>query len=49
MRTKSVSLSEVQACRKCVVSFRSKDGFSMVMPGFGDQAQVKGVVEIQVK
>jgi hypothetical protein len=47
--TAEVPLAEVQACTDCIVSFRSKGGFSTVLPGFSKQAQVKGVVEIQVK
>ena len=44
-----VALAEVQACKDCIVSFREQGGFSMVLPGFPGKAQVKGVVEIQVK
>jgi len=43
------SLSEVQACADCIVSFREKGGFSIVAPGFPGNVQVKGVIEIQVK
>ncbi len=43
------ALSEVQACQDCIVSFRNQGGFSMVLPGFPGNVQVKGVVEIQVK
>jgi hypothetical protein len=42
-------LSEVLACDDCIVSFRNRGGFSIVMPGYSGQLQVKGVVEIQVK
>jgi tungstate transport system substrate-binding protein len=42
-------LAEVQACADCIVSFRNKGGFSIVMPDFSGKLQVKGVVEIQVK
>jgi hypothetical protein len=31
------------------VSFRNQGGFSIVMPGYPGNMQVKGVVEIQVK
>jgi hypothetical protein len=44
--TAEVDLSEVQ---DCIVSFRNQGGFSIVMPDFPGNLQVKGVVEIQVK
>jgi predicted small lipoprotein YifL len=44
-----VALEEVQACSDCIISFRNKGGFSVVMPGFPGKAQVKGVVEIRVQ
>jgi DMSO/TMAO reductase YedYZ molybdopterin-dependent catalytic subunit len=44
-----VPLADVQACEDCIVSFREQGGFSTVLPGFPGNAQVKGVVEIQVK
>ncbi len=47
--TSEVVLAEVQACADCIVSFRDQGGFSTVLPGFSNKAQVKGVVEIQVK
>lgn len=47
--TNEVALKDALACDKCIVSFRSKGGFSMVMPDFPNKAQVKGVIEIQVK
>ncbi len=47
--TAEVVLSELQACADCIVSFREQGGFSTVLPGFSNKAQVKGVVEIQVK
>jgi len=47
--TADVALSDVQACGDCIVSFRNQGGFSVVMPGFPGNVQVKGVVEIQVK
>ena len=47
--TSEVDLAEVKACTDCIVSFRDEGGFLMVMPGFSNKAQVKGVVEIQVK
>lgn len=47
--TAEVTLAEVQGCADCIVSFRDQGGFSIVMPGFSSKAQVKGVVEIQVK
>jgi predicted nucleic acid-binding Zn-ribbon protein len=47
--TAEVALEEVMACEDCIVSFRNKGGFSIVMPGYSGKVQVKGVVEIQVK
>jgi hypothetical protein len=47
--TAEVALSEVQDCADCIVSFRNQGGFSIVMPGFPGNLQVKGVIEIQVK
>jgi hypothetical protein len=47
--TAEVALAEVQGCGDCIVSFRNNGGFSIVMPGFPGNVQVKGVVEIQVK
>ncbi len=47
--TAEVPLADVLACADCIVSFRSKGGFSTVLPGFAGSVQVKGVVEIQVK
>ena len=47
--TAEVSLEELNACTDCIISFRNQGGFSVVMPGFPGDLQVKGVVEIQVK
>jgi tungstate transport system substrate-binding protein len=47
--TGEAPLADVTTCTDCIVSFRSKGGFSIVMPGFPGNVQVKGVVEIQVK
>jgi hypothetical protein len=47
--TAEVALADVQACADCIVSFRNQGGFSIVMPDFPGNVQVKGVVEIQVK
>ena len=44
-----VPLTQVRACADCILSFRSRGGFSAVLPGFADEVQVKGVIEIQVK
>ena len=44
-----VTLDEVTACADCIVGFNDGGGFRMVMPDFSNKAQVKGVVEIQVK
>lgn len=42
-------LADVMACDNCIVSFRNRGGFSIVMPGYSGKLQVKGVIEIQVK
>lgn len=47
--TGETALAEVLACEDCIVSFRSKGGFSIILPGFPGKAQVKGVVEVQVE
>jgi DMSO/TMAO reductase YedYZ molybdopterin-dependent catalytic subunit len=47
--TAEVPLADIVACVDCIVSFRNQGGFSIVAPGFAGNAQVKGVVEIQVK
>ena len=47
--TGEVTLAELRACADCIVSFRDQGGFSTVLPGFPNNVQVKGVVEIQVK
>ena len=47
--TAEAPLAEIEACTDCIVSFRDQGGFSIVSPGFPGNAQVKGVVELQVK
>ena len=47
--TAEVDLAELLACPDCIVSFRNQGGFSTVLPGFPGNAQVKGVIEIQVQ
>lgn len=47
--TAEVALDEAKACTSCIVGFRDEGGFVMVMPGFSNKAQVRGVIEIQVK
>jgi DMSO/TMAO reductase YedYZ molybdopterin-dependent catalytic subunit len=47
--TAETTLAEVNACADCIVSFRNQGGFSIVMPGYPGNLQVKGVVEIQVQ
>ncbi len=44
-----VPLADIEGCADCIVSFRNQGGFRIVAPGFPSNAQVKGVVEIQVK
>ncbi len=45
----SAAWEEVQACADCIVSFRTRGGFSMVMPDFPKNMRVKGVIEIRVE
>lgn len=47
--TAEAPLADIQTCADCIISFRNQGGFSIVAPGFPSDAQVKGVVEIQVK
>lgn len=47
--TAEAPLADVLACTNCILSFRSKGGFSSVMPTFEKNLNVKGVVEIQIK
>ena len=47
--TGEVTLADLQACTDCIVSFRSNGGFSTVLPGFPNNVQVKGVIEVQVQ
>jgi tungstate transport system substrate-binding protein len=44
-----VPLADVMACETCILSFRTKGGFSSVFPGFAKNTGVKGVVQVQVK
>lgn len=47
--TAEIALADIMACDNCILSFRSKGGFSSVIPGAENSLQVKGVVELQVK
>lgn len=47
--TAEVALDKLQACPGCILSFRTKGGFSSVMPDFPGSLSVKGVVEMQIK
>jgi len=47
--TAEAPLAEIMDCADCIVSFRDKGGFSIVLPGYPGNMQVKGVIEIQVK
>jgi hypothetical protein len=47
--TSEVSLADLQSCTTCIVAFEDDGTLRMVMPGFSGKAQVKGVVEINVK
>jgi hypothetical protein len=48
-QTSEAALSEVQACAECILSFRTRGGFSLRMPGFPTEIQLKGVTAITVK
>jgi hypothetical protein len=47
--TAEIALADVINCQNCILSFRSKGGFSSVLPEFEKNLQVKGVIEMQVK
>jgi DMSO/TMAO reductase YedYZ molybdopterin-dependent catalytic subunit len=47
--TAEAEWQKVQACADCLLSFRNRGGFSLVMPGFADGVQVKGLTSIEVK
>jgi tungstate transport system substrate-binding protein len=52
--TADAPLADITNCEKCIVSFRTQGGFSIVPPNYGSvkfssKLQVKGVIEIQVK
>jgi tungstate transport system substrate-binding protein len=52
--TADAALADITNCEKCIVSFRTQGGFSIVAPDYGsvkfaNKVQVKGVIEIQVK
>jgi hypothetical protein len=47
--TAEVSLEKLNTCADCILSFRSKGGFSSILPGFSKKTKIKGVIEIQVK
>jgi hypothetical protein len=44
-----IPVSDVITCENCIVSFRTKGGFSIVAPDLGKDAQIKGVIRIDVK
>ena len=44
-----VPVSDVISCENCILSFRTKGGFSVVAPDLGKDAQIKGIVRIDVK
>jgi len=48
-QTSEAALSEVQACPECILSFRTRGGFSLRMPGFPAEVQLKGVTAITVQ
>jgi hypothetical protein len=44
-----IPVRDVLSCDDCIVSFRNKGGFSIVAPDLSKDAQIKGVVRIEVK
>jgi len=48
-KTAEVSLSEIKSCTDCIISFRNQGGFSLVLPGFSSNLQVKDLIKIEVK
>jgi DMSO/TMAO reductase YedYZ molybdopterin-dependent catalytic subunit len=47
--TSEQPLADVLACADCIVGFRDDGKYQLVMPGFPGNAQVKGLVEINLK
>jgi iron complex transport system substrate-binding protein len=46
--TAKVYLDDIQACPNCIVAFRDQGGFSIFMPGYPGNVQVRGLVEIEL-
>ena len=46
--TLEMSLTDLQGCETCILSFRTQGGFSTTFPGFDDLPRLRGVVEIVV-
>ena len=46
--TLEMSLTDLQGCENCILSFRTQGGFSTTFPGFDDLPRLRGVVEIVV-
>lgn len=44
-----IPITDVLSCENCIVSFRTKGGFSIVAPDLSKDAQIKGVIRIEVK
>jgi hypothetical protein len=47
--TAEVALADVEVCGDCIVAFQNQGGFRIIAPDLPGSAQVKGVVEVQVK
>jgi hypothetical protein len=47
--TAEVAMTDVQGCTDCIVAFDPAGGLRAVLPKLSGKAQVKGIVEIQVK
>jgi hypothetical protein len=42
-------MTDVQGCTDCIVAFDPAGGLRAVLPKLSGKAQVKGLIEIQVK
>ena len=48
-KTVEVLLTELQDCEDCILTFRKKGGFSLLIPGRSNNLLLKGVVEVEVE
>lgn len=47
--TAEAPLADLQGCADCIVAFRDEGSLGMILPGFPNKLQVRGVIEIQLK